>query len=327
MAVFSDAISGNIRAPWKWKLWGPAVVHEGSCHQCGCLGDANKRPSFVFPWGVPWEWVLRASLRTVKRCSVGPWPVVPLLKRTTAWTCLVKESSTVATWAESQCKFYSYGGKDLATLYTRLLSIWLVERLWRPSTVSGFPPLFSAFQCSIRDTLLALPESVCRVLRWNFLCIPNLLTPGGLASLSLAPRVECSSFVWNPVEGAKDAESALAHFCCVVSWKHLKRGHFANNCLRWMESSSECQMSTSASADLHVFRFALGSAFVSQFLRVIVPNEEAYKGIRLGPTLFIAYFLHCRIGIWHACGYDWACTLWWSFFHVWNGSCVINQQV
>lgn len=30
-------------------------------------GDANKRPSFVFPWGVSWKWVLRALLRTVKR--------------------------------------------------------------------------------------------------------------------------------------------------------------------------------------------------------------------------------------------------------------------
>lgn len=97
-----------------------------------------------FPGVCRGKWVLRALLRTVKRCRVGPWPIVPLLKRTTAWTCLMKESSTVAAWAESQWKFCNYGGKDLATLNTRLVSIWSVglvvetfDRLWVSTPFCG----------------------------------------------------------------------------------------------------------------------------------------------------------------------------------------------
>lgn len=44
-------------------------------------------------------------------------------------------------------------------------------------------------------------------------------------SLSLPLRVGCDSFVWNHVEDVVDAASAVAHFRCVVSRKHLKRGH------------------------------------------------------------------------------------------------------
>lgn len=133
-------------------------------------GDANKRPSFVFLRVVSRKRVLRVLLRAVKQCSVGPWPIVPLLKRTTAWTCLVERSRVLhGNVAPPERNL----GGSFATAEAKISQCWtlgspafcLWSRLWRPSTVFWFPLFFTVFQCSIRDTILALPENVCRVWR------------------------------------------------------------------------------------------------------------------------------------------------------------------
>lgn len=256
---------GNLLRAVKTSCWG------GFCRpQVGDACGNAKCPEFCLSPGCLVEWC--------SECRSMPWngAVLGLGQLYHFWSAQQHGPASwrswplhgnVATRAESWWKFWNNGGKDLSTLNTRLSGILLetlivetFDRLWVPTPLCHVSAFYS------RGTFGACPKNV-RVWRWNFLCIPNLLTLEGLVSLPLPLRVECNSFVWNLVEGAKDATSTPAHFCCIVSPKASQERPLVSNCLRWMESSSECQMSMSASDGFHVFCYALGSSlFNSSFM-------------------------------------------------------------